>query len=188
MLISRLGPVGRLIAEVDVSSDGSTSKKNFRFHTTWSPHATHAIDVVHLWSRHGALTGQKIAYIYPDFHSALIGVFVDGVMKEAQEVSRLINNHLACPLQRILFIEYFGIFSFWFGLQKVHNLLTSFTLSALSLLRWSMKLGSSAQCWAHQADLFTGGRFPILTSYAQVLSLELLLAGNHPVMRSVCWI
>ena len=37
--------------------------------------------------RHGALTGQKIAYIYPDFHTALIGLFVDGVMKEAQEVS-----------------------------------------------------------------------------------------------------
>ena len=51
MMISRLGPVGRSIAEVDVLSDGSTSKKNFTFHTTWSPHATHAIGeyvVVHL--------------------------------------------------------------------------------------------------------------------------------------------
>ena len=38
--------------------------------------------------RQGAFTGQKIAYIYPDFYSALIGVFVDGVMKEAQEVSQ----------------------------------------------------------------------------------------------------
>ena len=41
----------------------------------------------HFPHRHGALTGQKIAYIYPDFHTALIGLFVDGVMKEAQEVS-----------------------------------------------------------------------------------------------------
>ena len=42
--------------------------------------------------RHGALTGQKIAYIYPDFQTALTGVFVDGVMKEAQEVSESINS------------------------------------------------------------------------------------------------
>ena len=41
-----------------------------------------------LITRQGAFTGQKIAYIYPDFYSALIGLFVDGVMKEAQEVSQ----------------------------------------------------------------------------------------------------
>lgn len=52
--------------------------------------------------KHGALTGQKIAYIYPDFHTALIGLFVDGVMKEAQEciVSGAMNDEagIKCPV------------------------------------------------------------------------------------------
>merc|ERR1719397_2326473 len=52
--------------------------------------------------KQGALTGQKIAYIYPDFHSALIGVFVDGVMKEAQEciASCAVNDDVGikCPV------------------------------------------------------------------------------------------
>ena len=35
------------------------------------------------WS--GTLTGEGIAYIYPDFVTALVGSFTDGVMESGQE-------------------------------------------------------------------------------------------------------
>ena len=31
------------------------------------------------------MTGHRIAYLYPDFKTALVGSFVDGVMECAQE-------------------------------------------------------------------------------------------------------
>ena len=35
--------------------------------------------------RTGKLTGIRIAYIYPDYVTALVGAFKDGVMERAQE-------------------------------------------------------------------------------------------------------
>ena len=36
-------------------------------------------------NKEGDLTGHRIAYLYPDFKTALVGSFVDGVMECAQE-------------------------------------------------------------------------------------------------------
>ena len=35
--------------------------------------------------REGDLTGHRIAYLYPDFKTAFVGSFVDGVFEAAQE-------------------------------------------------------------------------------------------------------
>ena len=40
----------------------------------------------------GTLTGEGIAYIYPDFVTALVGSFTDGVMESGQEA--VINGSL----------------------------------------------------------------------------------------------
>ena len=37
--------------------------------------------------RTGQLTGNRIAYIYPDFMTALVGTFTDGVMESGQEAA-----------------------------------------------------------------------------------------------------
>jgi histone-lysine N-methyltransferase SETD7 len=36
-------------------------------------------------NKEGDLTGHRIAYLYPDFKTALVGSFVDGVMEYAHE-------------------------------------------------------------------------------------------------------
>ena len=36
-------------------------------------------------NKEGDLTGHRIAYLYPDYKTALVGSFTDGVMERAQE-------------------------------------------------------------------------------------------------------
>ena len=36
-------------------------------------------------NKEGDLTGHRIAYLYPDYKTALVGSFTDGVMESAQE-------------------------------------------------------------------------------------------------------
>merc|ERR1712038_994202 len=52
-------------------------------------------------NKEGDLTGHRIAYLYPDFKTALIGSFTDGVMESAQEAelkSIIDDNGVKVPL------------------------------------------------------------------------------------------
>ncbi len=48
----------------------------------------------------GELTGCRVAYLYPDFRTAFVGTFSDGIMEQAQV--RLVNGFSTSPTQHTM--------------------------------------------------------------------------------------
>ena len=52
-------------------------------------------------NKDGDLNGYRIAYLYPDFKTALVGAFVEGVLESAQETELktvIDNNGIKVPI------------------------------------------------------------------------------------------